>query len=304
MQTTVKSVIRLSGVGLHSGAAARVSIHPAGAHHGIWFRRTDVARDGMIAARHSAVQASPLCTLLVNEAGVSVSTVEHIMAALAGCGILNAMVEVDGPEVPILDGSAADFVRAILAVGVRRLDAPVHAIEVLRRVSVQDGDRFATLEPARELEIDFAIDFADAAIGQQRKVLRLSNGTFVRELCDSRTFCRQQDVDAMHAAGKALGGSLLNAVVVDGARVVNPEGLRHADEAVRHKMLDALGDLALAGAPILGRYTGLRSGHAMTNRLLHALFADPLAYRVRTLTAAECHLLPGAGLEEDVFAHL
>ncbi|WP_371154460.1 UDP-3-O-acyl-N-acetylglucosamine deacetylase [Jannaschia sp. 2305UL9-9] len=304
MQTTVKSAIRLSGVGLHSGEPARLSIQPASAHHGIWFRRTDVAENAMIPARHSNVQTSPLCTLLVNEAGVSVSTVEHVMAALAGCGVLNATIELDGPEVPILDGSAADFVRAILKVGVRQLNAPVHVIEVLRRVQVEDGDRIAMLEPAAELEIDFAIDFTDAAIGQQRKVLRLSNGTFVRELCDSRTFCRQQDVDAMHAAGKALGGSLANAVVVDGDRIMNPGGLRHRDEAVRHKMLDALGDLALAGAPILGRYTGLRSGHAMTNKLLHALFADPLAYRIRTLTAAECRVLPGAGLEKDSFAHL
>ena len=304
MQTTVKSAIRLSGVGLHSGAPARLAIHPAGAHHGIWFRRTDLHGEPMIAARHGSVRTSPLCTLLVNEAGVSVSTVEHVMAALVGCGVLNAVVEIDGPEVPILDGSAADFVRAILAVGVRRLDAPVHAIEVLRRVSVVDGERSATLEPASELEIDFSIDFADEAIGRQRKVLRLSNGSFVRELCDSRTFCRQQDVEAMHAAGKALGGSLANAVVVDGARIVNPEGLRHEDEAVRHKMLDALGDLGLAGAPILGRYTGIRSGHEMTNRLLRALFADPLAYRIRTLTEAECRLLPGAGLEKDRFAHL
>jgi UDP-3-O-[3-hydroxymyristoyl] N-acetylglucosamine deacetylase len=304
MQTTVKSVIRLSGIGLHSGRPVRLTIHPAGAHHGIWFRRTDVAGNGMIPARHDSVETSPLCTLLVNEAGVSVSTVEHVMAALSGCGVLNAIVELDGPEVPILDGSAAGFVRAILKAGIRRQAAPVHAIEVLRRVAVYSGDASATLEPADELEIDFSIDFADAAIGRQHKVLRLSNGTFVRELCDSRTFCRQDDVAAMHAVGKALGGSLDNAVVVDGDRVVNPGGLRHADEAVRHKMLDALGDLALAGAPILGRYTGIRAGHAMTNTLLHALFSDPLAYRVRTLSEAECRVLPGAGLEKDVFVHL
>lgn len=258
----------------------------------------------MIAARHDSVETSPLCTMLVNEAGIAVSTVEHVMAALSGCGVLNAVVEVDGPEVPILDGSAADFVRAILKVGGCKLDAPVHAIEVLRQVQVQDGLSSATLTPGEELEIDFAIDFTDSAIGQQRKGLRLSNGTFVRELCDSRTFCRQSDVDAMHRAGKALGGSLANAVVVDGDRVVNPEGFRHRDEAVRHKMLDALGDLALAGAPILGRYTGIRAGHAMTNKLLHKLFADPLAYRIRTLSSQECRLLPGAGLEKDVFAHL
>ena len=304
MQTTLRNIVRFEGTGLHAGQRARLTVHPAPAHHGIWFRRSDLEGNTMIAARHDAVEASPLCTLLVNEAGVSVSTVEHVMAALTGCGIHNAILEIDGPEVPILDGSAADFVRAFLATGVRRLKAPVHAIEVLRRVHVSDGTAAATLTPADELEIDFSIDFADAAIGRQHKVLRLSNGTFVRELCDSRTFCRQSDVVAMHAAGKALGGSLLNAVVVDGARVVNPEGFRHVDEAVRHKMLDALGDLALAGAPILGRYTGVRAGHAMTNRLLRALFADPLAYRIRTLAEDECRILPGAGLERDVFAHL
>ncbi len=304
MQTTVRDIIRLTGTGLHSGREARVSIHPAPAHHGIWFRRTDIDGDAMIPARHDAVQASPLCTLLMNEAGVSVSTVEHLMAALSGCGVLNATIDIDGPEVPILDGSAAGFVRAILRTGVRRLDAPVHVIEVLRRVTVSDGLASATLAPAAELEIDFSIDFTDAAIGRQRKVLRLSNGTFVRELCDSRTFCRRADVDAMQAAGRALGGNLSNAVVIDGDRVENPEGLRHADEAVRHKMLDALGDLALAGAPLLGRYTGVRAGHAMTNRLLRALFADPLAYRIRTLTTDECRLLPGAGLDKDVFAYL
>ncbi len=304
MQTTIKSIVRFAGTGLHQGRPARLSIHPAPANHGIWFRRTDIEGNAMIAARHDAVELSPLCTLLVNEAGVSVSTVEHVMAALSGCGVLNAILEIDGPEVPILDGSAAEFVRAILKTGVRRLDAPVHAIEILRRVHVSDGTASATLTPADELEIDFSIDFVDAAIGQQHKVLRLSNGTFVRELCDSRTFCSQSDVDAMRAAGKALGGSLSNAVVVDGARVLNPEGLRHIDEAVRHKMLDALGDLALAGAPILGRYTGIRAGHAVTNKLLRALFADPLAYRIRTLSATECRLLPGAGLERDVFSHI
>jgi UDP-3-O-[3-hydroxymyristoyl] N-acetylglucosamine deacetylase len=304
MQTTIKSIVHFEGTGLHAGRPARLSVHPAPAHHGIWFRRTDIDGNTMIPARHDAVETSPLCTLLVNEAGISVSTVEHVMAALAGCGIHNAILEIDGPEVPILDGSSVSFVRRFLEVGIRRLDAPVHAIEILRRVHVSDGLASATLTPADELEIDFSIDFEDAAIGRQHKVLRLSNGTFVRELCDSRTFCRQRDVDAMHAAGKALGGSLDNAVVVDGDRVVNPEGFRHADEAVRHKMLDALGDLALAGAPILGRYTGVRAGHAMTNRVLRALFSDPLAYRVRTLAPEECRILPGAGLEHDVFAHL
>jgi UDP-3-O-[3-hydroxymyristoyl] N-acetylglucosamine deacetylase len=304
MQTTIRHAIRFSGIGLHLGRPARVVVRPAPARHGVWFRRTDLASGGMIPARYDAVEASPLCTLLVNEAGASVSTVEHLMAALAGCGVMNAVVEVDGPELPILDGSAAPFVRAILDAGVRRQAAPVHVIEVLRPVELRRGGASARLTPAPELEIDFRIDFADRAIGCQAKALRLSNGSFVRELCDSRTFCRQGDVDAMRAAGKALGGSLANAVVVDGDRVVNPEGLRHADEAVRHKMLDALGDLSLAGCPIFGRYEGVRAGHAMTNGLLHALFADPANYRIRPVTRAELARLPGAGLERDVFHHI
>lgn len=304
MQTTVNQPIRFEGAGLHSGFPVRMVIHPAAAHHGIWFRRSDLDGNIMIPARYDAVGPSALCTLLINEAGVSISTVEHIMAALAGCGVLNAIIDVDGPEVPILDGSAADFVRELLRVGIRKLDAPVHVIEVVKRVSVQDGASVATLTPAPELEVDFSIEFTDVAIGHQHKVLRLSNGTFVRELCDSRTFCRRADVAAMQASGKALGGSLSNAVVVDGARVENPEGLRHRDEAVRHKMLDALGDLALAGAPILGRYQGMRPGHALTNRLLQALFADPTSYRIRVLRPEEADRLPGAGLERDQFEHL
>ncbi|MEM7642783.1 MAG: UDP-3-O-acyl-N-acetylglucosamine deacetylase [Pseudomonadota bacterium] len=304
MQTTVKRAVRFEGIGLHSGCLSRVTIQPAGAHHGIWFRRSDLDGNTMIPARHDAVTPSALCTQLVNEAGLSVSTVEHVMAALAGCGVLNAIVDVDGPEVPILDGSAADFVRGLLHAGLRKLDAPVHVIEVLRRVAVQQDSSAAALTPAPELEIDFSIDFADVAIGHQQKGLRLSNGTFVRELCDSRTFCRRADVAHLQASGKGLGGSLSNTVVVDGAQVENPGGLRHRDEAVRHKMLDALGDLALAGAPILGRYTGIRPGHALTNRLLHALFSDPLAYRIRTLRPDEATRLPGAGLESDRFEHL
>ena len=304
MQTTLRTAIRLSGIGLHTGRPACVTLRPAGVDRGIVFRRVDLPGAPTVPARFDRVEASPLCTMLSDGTDASVSTVEHLMAALAGCGVLNAVVDVDGPEVPILDGSAAGFVSAILRAGLARVAAPVRAIEVLRPVAVHRGDAMVVLSPARELEIDFAIDFVDAAIGRQRKVLRLSNGTFARELADSRTFCRQADVDAMRAAGKALGGTLDNAVVVDGARVVNPGGLRHRDEAVRHKMLDALGDLALAGAPILSRYTGVRAGHAMTNLALRTLLADRTAHRVRTLSADECHLLPGAGIEGDDLSHL
>ncbi len=298
MQTTIRSAVTFTGRGLHSGLRARMTVHPASAEYGVWFRRTDViGRDAMVQAHWSSVSNARLCTVISNAAGTSVATVEHVMAALAGCGIHNALIEIDGPEVPILDGSSAPFAAAILARGVRELDAPLRCFEILEPVEIRDGDALARLEPAETLEIDFEIDFADAAIGHQRKRLSMSNGAFLRELSDCRTFCRQADVEAMQANGLALGGTPgENAVVFDGDRVLSPGGLRRADEPVRHKMLDALGDLALAGAPILGRYTGNRAGHAMTNRLLRALFANPAAYRIVECDAARRRLLPGTGI--------
>jgi UDP-3-O-[3-hydroxymyristoyl] N-acetylglucosamine deacetylase len=298
VQTTLKSAVRFTGQGLHSGRPVEMTIRPASAEYGIWFRRLDVeGRDALVPARWDAAVPARLCTKIANRAGIEVSTVEHVMAALAGTGVTNALIEIDGPEVPILDGSAAPFVKAILRRGLTPLDAPVRALRVLETVEVREGEAFARLTPADTLEIEFSIDFADAAIGRQRKRLTLANGAFVRELSDSRTFCRREDVDAMRANGLALGGTYENAVVVDGAHVLSPGGLRHADEPVRHKMLDALGDLALAGAPILGRYTGHRAGHALTNRLLRALFARPSAFRMVVCGPETVGRLPGAGLE-------
>ncbi|MEL7345156.1 MAG: UDP-3-O-acyl-N-acetylglucosamine deacetylase [Pseudomonadota bacterium] len=297
MQTTIKSNISFVGTGLHSGSPVRVTLLPASAEYGIWFHRTDVTdRDAMIPARWDAVIPSELCTRIANTAGVDVSTIEHLMAAVAGTGITNLLIEIDGPEVPILDGSSASFVAGILSRGLRKLSAPTRAFEIVETVSVRNGPAFAQLEPARGLEIDFSIDFEEAAIGQQTKALSMANGTFVHELCDSRTFCRRADVDALRAKGLILGGSVENAVVFDGGAVLSPGGLRHADEPVRHKMLDALGDLALAGAPILGRYTGVRAGHALTNALLRALFARPQAVRLVECDATMAARLPGAGL--------
>lgn len=297
MQTTLKSDVSFDGTGLHSGDAVHMTVRPASAEYGIWFRRTDVSgAHSFISARWDSVSPTRLCTRLVNESGVSVSTVEHVMAALAGCGIHNALIEIDGPEVPILDGSAAPFAAAFIDRGLQELDAPIRAIEVLEEVEVSDGSAFARLSPADTLEIEFHIDFDDVVIGRQSKVLNMSNGAFVRELCDSRTFCREADVEAMRAGGLALGGTLENAVVVNGDRVLSPGGLRHTDEPVRHKMLDALGDLSLAGAPLLGRYTGHRAGHAMTNRLLRALFARPSAFRMVTCSDDVAARLPGAGV--------
>lgn len=253
-------------------------------------------RDRLIAARWENVSSARLCTKIQNADGVSVSTIEHLMAALAGCGVQNALVDIDGPEVPILDGSSAEFVAGIVSRGLRHLAKPVRAIEVLQTVEVTDGLATARLDPADTLHIDFEIDFADAAIGRQGMTLNMANGAFARELCDSRTFCRRADVEAMRANGLALGGTYENAVVVDGAEVLSPGGLRRTDEAVRHKMLDALGDLALAGAPILGRYTGIRAGHSLTNRLLRALFTTPGAYRMVICDETRSGQLPGVGL--------
>ena len=274
-----------------------MTVRPASADYGIWFRRTDITdADAMIPAIWSAVTPSRLCTVVENTAGVSVSTIEHLMAALAGSAIHNALIEIDGPEVPILDGSAEPFVAGFLSRGFVAQRADVRAIRVLKTVEVRDGEAVARLEPSDMLEIDFRIDFAEAAIGVQERHLNMSNGAFVRELSDSRTFCRQSDVDTMREKGLALGGTLDNAVVFDGDRVVSPGGLRHADEPVRHKMLDALGDLALAGGPLLGRYTGIRAGHALTNKLLRALFADPQAFRLITCGDRVGEKLPGVGV--------
>ncbi len=298
MQHTLRNSVTFKGVGLHSGAPATMVIRPAAAGYGIWFKRTDIAAgDAMVPALYDAAEHAPLCTRLVNASGVSVSTVEHVMAALVGCGVHNALIEIDGPEVPILDGSAAPFVRGIMARGVRGQLTPILAYQVLRPITVERDGARATLQPADRLKIEFHIDFADPAIGRQSKILDMGNGTFARELCDSRTFCRQADVERMRQNGLALGGTLENAVVVDGNAILTPGGLRHADEAVRHKMLDALGDLALAGGPILGHYIGDRAGHTLTNTLLRALFAAPDAVRPVLCDAQTSARLPGKGLD-------
>lgn len=300
LQTTLKSAVTFTGTGLHTGRLVRLTVHPASAEYGVWFERTDVVdRDPMIPARWDAVSNTDLNTRISNADDVSVSTIEHLMAALAGCGVHNALIKIDGPEVPLLDGSSAPFVTQILARGIRKLNAPVRSIRVLKPVTVTKGEAKATLLPADELEIDFEIDFADRVIGQQSKKLNMANGAFVRELCDSRTFCRKADIDMMRERGLIMGGSVTAAVVVEGDTVVTPGGMRHQDEPVRHKMLDALGDLTLAGAPIMGRYVGHRSGHAMTNLLLRALFADPSNYELVECDAVMSARLPGAGVKRS-----
>jgi UDP-3-O-[3-hydroxymyristoyl] N-acetylglucosamine deacetylase len=304
LQTTIKSSVYFSGVGLHSGKRVRMSVNPAAAGTGIRFRRSDPTGFGRVIPAHwTRLEPATLCTRIGDGRGVVVDTIEHLMAALVGCGIHNVLIELDGPEVPILDGSAAPFVAKFLACGLQPLDAPLHGIRIREPVEVRGDGAIARLEPAESLQIEFGIDFDDAAIGRQSKRLDMANGAFVHELSDSRTFCRLRDVEAMRDHGLALGGSFENALVVDGARVLSPGGLRHPDEPVRHKMLDALGDLALAGAPLIGRYIGCRAGHALTGQLLRALFSRTSAWESVELDARALRRQPGAGLcEQDLRA--
>ncbi len=279
-QATIKTAVHCSGIGLHCGRSVAMSLFPAAAGHGIRFRRTDVGgRDGEVPARWDLVADTNHCTQLRNDDGIGVSTVEHLMAALVGAGIDNVLVVLDGPEVPAMDGSSAPFTFLLDCAGRAVLDAPRPAIEILAPVAVANGDRRATLEPAARFELTVEIDFAAQAIRRQRCHFVLADGSFRTEIARARTFGMLAEVDGLRAAGLALGGSLDNAIVVDGDQVLNAGGLRFEDEFVRHKALDCIGDLALAGAPILGHFRGLRTGHALNNRLLRALFAAPHAWR-------------------------
>lgn len=297
VQQTLSTVVELAGAGLHTGRPARLRLLPAPAGQGIRFRRADLPGSPEVRALWDHVTDTRLSTVIGLEGGPSVATIEHLMAALAGLGVHNVTAVLDGPEVPILDGSSRDFALAILRAGRRGQGEPVQAVRVLRPVEIRQGEAWARLEPAAGFEIVFSIDFDIAAIGRQSLRLDMANGTFVRELADARTFCRLSDVEAMRANGLALGGSTDNAVVFDDARVLTPGGLRHGDEPVRHKMLDALGDLALAGGPLIGRYTGHRAGHALTNALLCKAFAEPGALVAEPCDGPLSRRLPGVGVE-------
>ena len=302
MQTTIKKIIKMSGTGLHSGVPSNLIISPASAEYGIWFRRVDISDcDNLIPARYDAVSNTQLCTRISNSDGVEVSTIEHLMAALAGTGIHNAIIDVDGPEIPIMDGSAAPFVSAILKAGLQKLNAPIRAIRILKHIEIITDDFEASLSPSETLKLDFEIKYDEAAIGFQEKKLNMANGTFVRELSNCRTFGLLSDVDYLQSMGLALGGSLENAIVVDNGVVLNPEGYRRVDECVGHKMLDALGDLYLAGAPIIGEYRGKRAGHRATNLLLHSLFSDHKAWEMVQCSDKITHDLPGADISWDDF---
>ena len=281
-QTTLRDRVILSGAGVHSNAPAGLILHPSESNSGISFLRTGLpgGRERLIEAKWSQVSMTELCTVL-GASDASVSTVEHLLAAFSGLGIDNAVVEVDGPELPIMDGSAGDFVDAIDQVGVTQLAAPRRYIKVLKPVRVENGRAFSELRPAdRGFRLEVEIDFAAGVIGRQKKVVDLDPVTFRRDIARARTFGFIRDVERLWKAGFALGASLDNTVALDGDRVLNPGGLRFADEFVRHKTLDAVGDLALAGAPLIGCYRSFCGGHKMNVAVLEALFADRSAYQV------------------------
>jgi len=283
-QKTLKTAIHCRGIGLHSGTKVALTLRPASADSGIVFRRIDPAGGGAeIRAHWRNVAESQLCTTVSNREGIAVATIEHLMAAFSGAEIDNVLVEIDGPEVPIMDGSAAPYLFLIECAGIVELDAPRRAIKVLKPISVGESGKSASLLPDHGFSMSFEIDFPSRAISRQDIAVTVDQFTFKNEISRARTFGFLHEVDSMRAAGLARGGSLDNAVVIDGDRVVNQGGLRYADEFVRHKVLDAVGDLYLAGAPIIGHFRGVRSGHALNRRVLEALFADESAWCLTTV---------------------
>ncbi|MBC7768451.1 MAG: UDP-3-O-acyl-N-acetylglucosamine deacetylase [Phycisphaerales bacterium] len=282
-QQTIAGPAMCAGVGVHSGAHVRLALTPAPADTGIVFVRSDVRGvDNAIRAHANSIGDTRNCTTIRNASGVELATVEHLMSACAGLGVDNLIVEVDGPELPILDGSSAPFVQVLLNAGLKQQHAPQRVIRILEPIEVRMGAKSAALLPMEGfegLDMDVTIRFADPAIGVQRRRVHLTPESFLSDIADARTFGFLADAEAMRAAGLGLGASMANTLVVDSGRVVNPEGLRFDDEFVRHKMLDAVGDLAMAGAPICGRFVADQPGHALNARLVRALLDTPEAWR-------------------------
>ena len=280
-QHTLKTAIAVSGVGTHSGAKATLTLKPAQANSGIVFVRTDITdRDNVVPAKWNSVVDTRLCTIIANKAGVTVSTVEHVLSACAALGLDNAVIEVDGPEVPIMDGSARDFVTALDKAGLQRQNAPRRILRVKKTVSYQEGDKEIYLSPADGQYFGFEIDFANPVIGRQKYTHQMKEEIYRKEIASARTFGFVHEVEQLRKMGLARGSSLENAIGIDGDKILNPEGLRFPNEFVRHKILDAIGDLYLCGMQIMGHYHGVKAGHAMNNKLMHVLFSQPDAFEI------------------------
>ena len=281
MQHTLAHSVSCVGVALHTGEKISMTLHPAPENTGIVFQRSDLKNQpNVVPASYKNVTKTTLGTTITNAAGVSVSTIEHLMAALWGCGIDNARIELDGAEVPIMDGSSEPFVFLIECAGKTEQNAPRKMIEVLKTVSVTDGDKHASISPAPYFGVSLEINFKSGAIATQQCVFSVEDASFKTDLSRARTFGFDHEVEQMRAAGLARGGSLDNAIVVSGDKVLNKEGLRYKDEFVRHKVLDCIGDLYLAGGQLVGQVSAARTGHGLNNKLLHALFSTEGAWRI------------------------
>jgi UDP-3-O-[3-hydroxymyristoyl] N-acetylglucosamine deacetylase len=306
-QTTLQDHVTVAGIGVHSGAPATLTLHPAEPNTGIAFLRcgTDGQPDRELSANYRAVTATEFATVLGDQSGPAVSTTEHVLAALHGLGVDNAVVEVDGPEVPIMDGSAAPFVAAIDQAGITALPESRRYIQVLKPVRVAKGDSYGELRPhARGLRIETEIEFDHPLIGRQAFATDVEPDLFRRELARARTFGFMRDVAKLWSAGYALGASFENTVVIAENRVLNPEGVRFPDEFVRHKAVDAIGDLALAGAPLIGAYRSVRGGHKLNHAVLTALMADRSAWAYVEMPESRRprgHADVGAGFASPVY---
>ncbi len=282
-QSTLQERVLIEGVGVHSGKPVRLVLHPAEAGSGFTFLRTNLPGDTkcLIDARYSSVTATALCTVVEGENGAAISTVEHVLAALSGLGVDNVLIEIDGDEMPIMDGSAAMFVDAIDQVGIKEQSPRRKVVKVLRKVRVELGSAHAELLPSdRGLQFDVEIDFDNEHIGRQRRVFDLGPNTFRRDIANARTFGFLKDAEKLRSMGYARGASLDNTVVIDDVGVMNPSGLRHGDEFVRHKILDAIGDLSLAGWTLQGAYRAYCPGHKLNFMMLDALFGNRANYAI------------------------
>jgi len=282
-QRTIKAAIKTTGVGLHTGARVELVIRPAPADTGIVFNRSDLPQPVALPAQAANVGDTRMSSTL-KFGGTSISTVEHLMSALAGVGIDNVFVDVAGPEIPIMDGSAGPFVFLLQSAGIEEQAASKRYIRVLTAVDVRDGDKWARFEPFAGFKLDFTIDFPHPVFGSENRqvVVDFAENSYAKEVARARTFGFMQDVDAMRAAGLGLGGSLQNAIVLDEFKVLNSEGLRYDNEFVRHKVLDAIGDIYLLGHALIGQYTAYKSGHGLNNLLARTLLARPEAFEIVT----------------------
>ena len=300
-QKTIKHEISCVGIGLHTGNKISMTLKPAEINTGIVFHRTDAAgRDAYIPARHEYVVDTRMCTCIGNKDGVKVATIEHLMAAIHAMGVNNLMIDIDGPETPVMDGSSAPFVFLLECAGIKAQGAPLKALRILKTVRYTSGDKELVLPPAEKgLNMHFSIDFPASVIGHQEADLDLTAANFKNMFSRARTFGFLQDIEMLRSIGLARGGSLDNAILVNDNTIMNKDGLRYSNEFVRHKMLDAVGDLYMCGYPMIADFSGSRSGHTDTNALLSAVFADESNYEIVDMATYYASLAEHKAVEED-----